>query len=90
LTHPDETKALWKRYLRTSDPRILDESFVYFRKAFVANLVPDLKGLANVRDFGLTAPNMAPEKFVSMKPVDELIHEGFFQKLATKYNVKAP
>jgi len=89
LAHPDEAKALWKRYLRTSDPRILDESFIYFRKAFVANLVPDLKGLANVRDFGVTAPDMAPEKFVSMKPVDELIHEGFFQKLATKYNVKA-
>ena len=94
LTHPDEAKELWKRYLRTTDPRILDESFIYFKKAFVPNLVPDLKGLANVRDFGVTLPDskglpMAPERFVSMKPIEELIHEGFFQKLATKYNVKA-
>jgi ABC-type nitrate/sulfonate/bicarbonate transport system substrate-binding protein len=93
LTHPDEAKGIWKRYLRATDSRILDESFTYFRKAFVSNLVPDLKGLANVRDFGVTAPDskgpgMAPEKFVFMKPVDELIHEGFFQKLAAKYNVK--
>ena len=94
LSHPDEAKGLWKRYLRTTDSRILDESFTYFRKAFVANLVPDLKGLANVRDFGAITPDakgpaMAPEKFVFMKPVDELIREGFFQKLAAKYNVKA-
>jgi len=94
LTHPDEAKGLWKRYLRTTDSRILDESFTYFRKAFVGNLVPDLKGLANVRDFGAITPDakgpaMAPEKFVFMKPVDELIREGFFQKLAAKYNVKA-
>ena len=93
LSHPDEAKGLWKRYLRTTDSRILDESFTYFRKAFVSNLVPDLKGLANVRDFAVTTPDskgtgMAPEKFVFMKPVDELIHEGFFQKLAAKYNVK--
>ncbi len=95
LTHPQEAKEMWKRYLRTTDSRILEESFTYFRKAFVPDLVPDLKGLANVRDFGVTAPDskgggIAPEKFVSMKPVDELIHEGFFQKLAAKYNVKVP
>jgi ABC-type nitrate/sulfonate/bicarbonate transport system substrate-binding protein len=94
LAHPEEAKAIWKRYLRTSDSRILEESFTYFRKAFVSNLVPDLKGLANVRDFGVSTPDskgaaMPPEKFVSMKPVDELIHEGFFQKIAAKYNVKA-
>jgi len=93
LAHPDETKGLLKRYLRTTDSRILDESVTYFRKAFVANLVPDLQGLANVRDFSVTAPEskgtaIAPEKFVFMKAVDELIHEGFFQKLAAKYNVK--
>jgi ABC-type nitrate/sulfonate/bicarbonate transport system substrate-binding protein len=93
LAHPDEAKGIWKRYLRTTDSRILEESFIYFRKAFVANLAPDLKGLANVRDFSVPAPDskgtgMAPEKFVFMKPVDELIREGFFQKLAAKYNVK--
>lgn len=89
LAHADEAKALWKRYLRTTDARILDESFIYFRKAFVANLMPDLKGLANVRDFGAGAPDMAPEKFVFMKPIDELNREGFFQKLAAKYSVQA-
>jgi len=95
LTHADEAKELWKRYLRTTDARILDESFIYFKKAFVPNLAPDLKGLANVRDFGVTAPDskgspIAPERFVSMKAIDQLIHEGFFQKLAAKYNVKLP
>jgi ABC-type nitrate/sulfonate/bicarbonate transport system substrate-binding protein len=93
LTHPDEAKAIWKRYLRTTDSRILDESFTYFRKAFVSNLEPDFKGLANVRDFAVSTPDtkgtvMGPEKFIFMKPVDELIHEGFFQSLSAKYNVK--
>lgn len=95
LTHPEEAKGVWKRYLRTTDSRILEESFTYFRKAFVSNLVPELKGLANVRDFSVTAPDskgtaIAPDKFVFMKPLDELINEGFFQKLAAKYNVKVP
>ena len=93
ITHPEEVKGIWKTYLRTTDAKILDESFVYFRKAFVPNLAPDLKGLANVRDFGVgTAESkgavMPAEKFVFMKPVDELMREGFFQKLAAKYNVK--
>lgn len=93
LSHPDEAKGIWKRYLRTTDSRILDESFTYFRKTFVSNLAPDLQGLANVRDFAVSTPDtkgtgMDPEKFVFRKVVEELIQEGVFQKLSAKYNVK--
>ncbi len=92
FSHADEAKDLWKQYLKTTDPRILDESLTYFRKAFVSNLAPDLKGIANIRDFALAGPDskgksVEPGKFVFMKPDAELIHEGFFQALATQYNV---
>ncbi len=92
LTHPDEAKGIWKRYLRTADARILDESFTYFKMAFVPNLMPDMKGLVNVRDFAISpdakGTEAGMEKFVSTRAVAELVQEGFFQKLAAKYNVK--
>jgi ABC-type nitrate/sulfonate/bicarbonate transport system substrate-binding protein len=91
LAHPDEAKTLWRRYLRTSDAKILDESFIYFRKTFVPNLMPDAGGLANIRDFAVApdakSADAGTERFVSSRAVTELVREGFFQKLAAKYGV---
>jgi ABC-type nitrate/sulfonate/bicarbonate transport system substrate-binding protein len=91
LARPDEAKSVWRRYFRTTDARVLDENFVYFRNAFVPDLMPDAKGLANIRDYAISSETKSAdtgiERFVATRAAAELVRDGFFKKLAVKYGV---
>ncbi len=95
LAHKDETANIWKKYVPHSDPRATEESWNYFRKAFVSNLRPDLAGVKNVRDFSVTPGNpkaaaIAPEQYVYWNALDELEREKFFTGLAATYGITPP
>jgi ABC-type nitrate/sulfonate/bicarbonate transport system substrate-binding protein len=90
LTHRQETETIWKKYVPSSDPRAMEESWTYFRKAFVSNLRPDIVGIKNVRDFSVTpgnpkAASIPPEQYVYWNALDDLEREKFFVGLASKY-----
>ncbi len=95
LAHKQETASIWKKYVPSTDPRATEESWIYFRKAFVSNLRPDRAGIKNVRDFSvapgnLKAASIPPEQYVYWKPLDNLEHDSFFTSLATRYGVVPP
>jgi hypothetical protein len=86
---------IWKKYVPHSDPRATEESWTYFRKAFVPNLRPDPTGIKNVRDFSVTpgnpkAASIAPEQYVYWNALDQLEREKFFTGLASTYGVTLP
>jgi NitT/TauT family transport system substrate-binding protein len=95
LSHKDEAARIWRKYVPSSDPRALEESWIYFRKAFVPNLRPDLVGIRNVRDFSATPGNskiaaIPPEEYVYWRALDDLERAKFFTGLAAKYGVTLP
>jgi ABC-type nitrate/sulfonate/bicarbonate transport system substrate-binding protein len=95
LAHRNETESIFKKYIRSSDPRAIDESWIYFRKAFVSNLRPDPVGIKNVLDFSVVPGNpkaalIPPDQYVYWKAVDELEREKFFAGLASRYGVTLP
>jgi len=95
LAHKDETAKIWNKYVPHSDPRATEESWNYFRKAFVANLRPDVAGVKNVRDFSVVPGNpkaaaIAPEQYVYWNALDELEREKFFTGLAATYGITPP
>lgn len=92
LAHRQEAESIWKKYVPSSDPRAMEESWTYFRKAFVPALRPDVAGIKNVRDFSVTPGNskaaaIPPEKYVYWNALDDLEQEKFFIGLASKYGV---
>jgi ABC-type nitrate/sulfonate/bicarbonate transport system substrate-binding protein len=94
-SHKDEAARIWKKYVPSSDPRAVEESWIYFRKAFVPNLRPDVAGIRNVRDFSATPGNtkiaaIAPEDYVHWRALDDLERAKFFAKLASRYGVTLP
>lgn len=95
LAHKNETAKIWKKYVPHSDPRATEESWNYFRKAFVANLRPDIAGVKNVWDSSVAPGNpktasIAPEQYVYWNALDELERENFFTGLAATYGVTPP
>ena len=92
LAHRQETETIWKKYIPSSDPRAMEESWTYFRKAFVPDLRPDVVGIKNVRDISVTpgnpkAASIPPEQYVYWNPLDDLQGEKFFTGLASRYGV---
>jgi ABC-type nitrate/sulfonate/bicarbonate transport system substrate-binding protein len=92
IAHRQETEAIWKKYVPSSDPRAMEESWNYFRKAFVPDLRPDVAGIKNVRDFSVTPGNpkaaaIPPESYVFWNALDDLEQEKFFSGIASKYGV---
>jgi hypothetical protein len=47
MTHGDETKKTIKRYLKTSDPEILEAAYRSFMQVTNDNAVPNLEGIRN-------------------------------------------
>jgi ABC-type nitrate/sulfonate/bicarbonate transport system substrate-binding protein len=95
LSHKDEVGRIWRKYVPSSDPRATEESWTYFRKAFVPHLRPDIAGIKNVRDFSGAPANsklaqIAPEDYVHWRALDDLERNKFFTALAAKYGVTLP
>ncbi len=87
-THKDETKRIITKYLKTSDPEILEATFQSFIQVTDYSAKPNLDGMRNAIDeVALRVPaakSKKPEDFIDMRFLKELEKEGFFKRLEKK------
>ena len=83
--HKDETKKVITKYLKTSDPEILEATYRSFMQVTDYSGVPNMEGIGNaIEEVAQRVPaakNRKPEEFVNLRFVKELEAEGFFKKL---------
>jgi NitT/TauT family transport system substrate-binding protein len=83
--HKEETKKTITKYLKTSDPEILEATYNSFMQVTDYSGFPDLDGIRNAIDEVAqrvpAAKNKKPEEFVNLRFLKELEAEGFFKKL---------
>jgi NitT/TauT family transport system substrate-binding protein len=83
MTHGDETKKTITRYLKTSDPEILEATYRSFLQVTNYNAVPNLEGIRNaIEEVAQRVPaarGRMPQEFVDLRFLKELEREGFFQ-----------
>jgi NitT/TauT family transport system substrate-binding protein len=81
----DETKRVITKYLKISDPEILDATYESFIKVTDYSAEPSLEGIRNAIDeVALRVPavkNKKPQDFVDMRFLKELQSERFFKQL---------
>ena len=81
----DETKRVITKYLKISDPEILDATYESFIKVTDYNAEPNLDGIRNAIDeVALRVPaakTKKPQDFVDMRFLKELQSETFFKQL---------
>ena len=79
-THKDETKKTITRYLKTSDPDILEATYGSFMQVTNYNAVPNLEGIGNAIDeVGQRVPaarSRMPQEFVDLRFLNGLQREG--------------
>jgi len=82
-THKDETKSTITKYLKTTDPEILEATYRSFMQVTDYNAMPNLEGIRNAIDEVAqrvsAVRNRKPEEFVNLRFLQELEHEGFFK-----------
>ncbi len=85
----DETKAIIAKYLRNSDPEVLDAAYGAFVKIVPKKPYPTMKGIQFLLDqFSTTlvqAKTAKPEQFVDLSLLQDLEKEGFFTEMARRY-----
>lgn len=85
----EATKRITAKYLRNSDPEVLEAAYKGFVKMVPKKPYPTLKGIQFMLD--QFAPKMPqakdakPEQFVDLSLLQELEKEGFFTDLAKRY-----
>lgn len=78
------------RYMRTSDPEVLEYSYQHYLKRTPKRPYPTMKGIQNLID--MSAPQIPqartakPERFVDVSFLQELENEKFFEEMARRYN----
>ena len=81
----DETKKLITKYLKESDPEILEATYQSFLQVTDYSGNPNLDGLHNaIEEVGARVPAAKakkPEDFIDMRFLKELEKEGFFKQL---------
>jgi ABC-type nitrate/sulfonate/bicarbonate transport system substrate-binding protein len=81
----EETKKIITKYLKTSDPEILEATYKSFLQVTDYSGTPDLEGIRNAIDEVAqrvpAAKDKKPEEFVNLRFVKELEAEGFFKQL---------
>jgi NitT/TauT family transport system substrate-binding protein len=81
----DETKKVITKYLKISDPEILDATYESFIKVTDYSAEPNLDGIRNAIDeVALRVPaakTKKPQEFVDMRFLNELRSETFFKQL---------
>lgn len=84
----EETKRIITKYLKTSDPEILEATYQSFLQVTDYNANPNLDGIRNAIDeVALRVPaakNKKPEDFIDVRFLRELDKEGFFKQLQKK------
>jgi ABC-type nitrate/sulfonate/bicarbonate transport system substrate-binding protein len=86
--HKDETKKIITKYLKTSDPEILEATYQSFMQVTDYSANPNLDGMRNaIEEVGQRVPaakSKKPEDFIDMRFLKELDKEGFFKRLEKK------
>lgn len=87
--HRDETRKIVAKYLRLSDPEVLDATYTAFVKTVSKRPYPTLKGIQFMLDeVAPKLPNARtakPEQFVDLSLLQQLEKEGFFAEMAKLY-----
>jgi ABC-type nitrate/sulfonate/bicarbonate transport system substrate-binding protein len=86
--HKDETKKIITKYLKTSDPEILEATYQSFMQVTDYSANPNLDGMRNaIEEVGQRVPaakSKKPEDFIDLRFLKELDKEGFFKRLEKK------
>ncbi|MGH7773152.1 MAG: ABC transporter substrate-binding protein [Candidatus Binatia bacterium] len=87
--YKEETRKILTRYLRTTDPDVLEATHVWFVKRVGKKPYPTLKGIQFLLDeFSAKLPqakSAKPEQFVDISLLQELEKEAFFTEMAKRY-----
>ena len=85
----DETRKIVAKYLRLSDPEVLDATYSAFVKTVSKKPYPTLKGIQFLLDeVAAKLPNAKsakPEQFVDLSLLQQLEKEGFLAEMAKRY-----
>ena len=83
-THKDETKRIIIKYLKTTDPEVLEATYQSYLQVTDYTANPSLPGVRNAMDeVAVRVPavkNKKPEEFVDTRFLKELDKEGFFKQ----------
>jgi NitT/TauT family transport system substrate-binding protein len=83
-THKDETKKIITKYLKASDPEILESTYQSFLQVTDYSANPHLEGIRNAIDEVAqrvpAAHGKKPENFVDLRFLKELQRENFFKQ----------
>jgi len=83
-THKGETKKIITKYLKTSDPEILEATYQSFLQVTDYSANPNLEGIRNAIDEVAqrvpAAHGKKPEEFVDLRFLKELQREDFFKQ----------
>jgi len=84
-TNKEETKKIITKYLKTSDPEILEATHKSFLQVTDYSANPNLEGIRNsLEEVAARVPaakGKTPEEFVDTRFLKELEREGFFKQL---------
>jgi NitT/TauT family transport system substrate-binding protein len=84
-THKEETKKVITKYLKTTDPEILEATYQSFVQVTDRGGYPNLEGIRNaIEEVAQRVPlvkSKKPEEFVNARFLQELEKEGFFKQI---------
>jgi len=84
-THKDETKKIITKYLKTTDPEILEATYQSYLQVTDYSAYPNMEGIRNaMEEVAQRVPMVKsknPEDFVNTRFLKELEKEGFFKQL---------
>ena len=84
-THPEETKKVMIKYLKTTDPEILEATYQSFVQVTDESCYPNMEGVRNAMDeVGQrvsAVKSKKPEDFVNTRFLKELEKESFFRQV---------
>jgi NitT/TauT family transport system substrate-binding protein len=84
-THKEETKKVMIKYLKTTDPEILEATYQSFVQVTDQGGYPNLEGIRNaMEEVAQRVPvvkSKKPEEFVNARFLKELEKEGFFKQI---------
>ncbi|MBM4262758.1 MAG: ABC transporter substrate-binding protein [Deltaproteobacteria bacterium] len=85
-------QKVFSKYMRTTDPTVLEDSYNGYIKSIPKKPYPTLKGIQFMLDvLAPTLPNaknFKPEQFVDLSFLQEMEKDGFFNELAKRYPSK--
>ena len=84
-THKDETIKIITKYLKTTDPEVLEATYQSYLQVHDPSAYPNMEGVRNAIDEVAqrvpAAKGKKPEEFVNLRFLKELEKEGFFKQL---------